>query len=66
MSRKVFVVVTKIELFAIECRKTKSKVITMACQKKRKYPKEPMRTQRKTNQIPSSAGRRERPSRDWF
>ena len=66
MSRKVFVVVTKIELFAIECRKTKSKVITMAIRRKGKYPKESMRTQRKTNQIPSSAGRRERPSRDWF
>ena len=38
MSRKVFVVVTKIELFAIECRKTKSKVIIMAYQKKRKIP----------------------------
>ena len=38
MSRKVFVVVTKIELFAIECRKTKSKLIIMACQKERKIP----------------------------
>ena len=54
MSRKVFVVVTKIELFAIECRKTKSKVITMAIRRKGKYPKESMRTQRKRTKFPQA------------
>ena len=34
-----------IERFSIECRKTKTKVITTANQNKGKYPKEPMRTQ---------------------
>ena len=36
-----------LEHFSIECRKTKTKVITTANQNKDKYHKEPMRTQSK-------------------
>ena len=36
-----------LEQFSIECRKTKTKVITTANQNKDKYHKEPMRTQSK-------------------
>ena len=36
-----------IEQFSIECRKTKTKVITTANQNKDKYHNEPMRTQSK-------------------
>ena len=36
-----------LEQFSIECRKTKTKVITTANQNKGKYHKEPMRTQSK-------------------
>ena len=36
-----------IERFSIECRKTKTKVITTANQNKGKYSKEPIRTQSK-------------------
>ena len=39
--------ISKIERFSIECRKTKTKVITTANENKGKYSKEPMRTQRK-------------------
>ena len=39
--------ISHIERFSIECRKTKTKVITMANQNKGKYHKEPMRTQSK-------------------
>ena len=35
----------KLERFSIECRKTKTKVITTANQNKGKYHKEPIRTQ---------------------
>ena len=36
-----------LEHFSIECRKTKTKVITMANQNKGKFHKKPMRTQSK-------------------
>ena len=55
-----------IELFSIDCRKTKTKVIPTANQKKEKYPREPMRTQSKTDPNALSAGKRGRPSLDWF
>ena len=37
----------RLEQFSIECRKTKTKVITTANQNEDKYHKEPMRTQSK-------------------
>lgn len=43
---------------SIKSRKSKTKVITTAGQKKGKYHKEPMRTQRKTKQTAQSAGKR--------
>ena len=41
------VVTNSLEQFSIECRKTKTKVITTANQNKDKYQNEPMRTQSK-------------------
>ena len=43
-----------------------NQIITMANQKKGKYPEEPMRTQNETNQYVQSPGKLYRPSRDWF
>ena len=43
----------------LECHETKTKVITVANQRKGKYHKEPIRTQRKYMLMASSAGKRE-------
>ena len=43
----ILVCIGTLERFSIECRKTKTKVITTANQNKGKYHKEPMRTQSK-------------------
>ena len=45
-----FIVLKVSFLASIECRKTKTKVFTMANEKKRKYPTKPMRNQSKNNQ----------------
>ena len=53
------------ERFSIECRKTKSKAITMTNHNKRKQHNEPMRTRSKYTWPASSAGKRVRRSCDW-
>ena len=52
------------EHFSIECRKSKTDVITTANQKKGKYPEEPMRNQRK-NSHRLKRGKRRRSIRDF-
>ena len=52
--------------FSIECRETKTKVIKTANREVGKYLWEPMRTQSKNNQATWGAGKRGRPSRNWF
>ena len=56
-----------IERFLIECRKTKTKVITFTNQRTRRQSNEPIRTPSKYMQpAPSAAGKRVQASRDWF
>ena len=54
------------ERFSIECRKTKTKVITLTNYNRRKQHKGPIRTRSKYMQPAPSAGKRVRPSHDWF
>ena len=44
-----------LESFSIECRKTKTKIITTANQNKGKYSKEPIRTQSKWREARENA-----------
>ena len=55
-----------LERFYIDCRKIKTKVITLANHNRHKQHNEPIRAQRKYMQPASSAGKRVRASHDWF
>ena len=56
----------RLERFSNECRKTKTKVITPANHNEHTLPNEPIRTRSKYMQPTPSAGKRVRPSHDWF
>ena len=55
-SRKPASPTQPIERFSIECRKTKTKVITTANQNEGKFQKEPIRTQSNTGNRPQARG----------
>ena len=55
-----------IEWFSFECRKTKTKVITLTNHNSRKQPNEPIRARSKYMSPVPSAGKRVQASRDWF
>ena len=55
-----------IEWFPIECRKTKTKVITLANGNRCKQHSEPIRIRSKYVKLMPSAGKRVRPKHDWF
>ena len=54
-----------LERFSIECRKTKTKVITLTNHNSRKQSNEPIRARSKYMSVPS-AGKCVRVNRDWF
>ena len=55
-----------IEQFSIECRKTKTKEITLANHKGHKHYSEPIKTHSNYMQLTQSAGKRVGMSFDWF
>ena len=54
------------DMFSSECRKTKTKVITLANHKRHRQSNEPIRTQSKCMQPAPSARKRLQASYDWF
>ena len=56
----------KIEWFSVECRKTKTKVITLANHKEHTQYSEPIKTRSNYRQLTQRAGKRVRVSHDWF
>ena len=54
------------ERYSIECRKTKTKVITLTNHNSRKKSNEPIRARSKYMSPVPSAGKRVRVSHDWF
>ena len=56
----------KIERFSFECRKTKTKVITLTNPNSRKQSNEPNRARSKYMSPVPRAGERVRVSHDWF
>ena len=57
---------TSLERVSIECRKTKTKVITLANQKGRRQSSKPIKTRSNYTQPTRSAGKCARASHDWF
>ena len=55
-----------VERFSNECRKTKTKAITLTNHNRNKTQNEPIRNQIKYKQLALSAGKRVRASHDWF
>ena len=55
-----------LERFSNECRKTKTKAITLTNHNRNKTQNEPIRNQIKYKQLALSAGKRVRASHDWF
>ena len=55
-----------IERFSFECRKTKTKVITLTNHNSRKQSNEPIRARSKYTSPVPSAGKRVRVNDDWF
>ena len=55
-----------LERFSFECRKTKTKVITLTNHNSRKQSNEPIRARSKYMSPVPSAGKRVRVSHDWF
>ena len=55
-----------IEPFSIECRKTKTKVITLANHKGHTHYSEPIKTRRDYMQLTQSTGKHSWMSFDWF
>ena len=55
-----------LEQFSIECRKTRTNVITLANHNRRRQSNEPIRAQSKYMWPAPSAGKRVRGSYDWF
>ena len=60
------VVMVALERFSIECRKTKTKAITLTNHNRNKTQNEPIENQIKYKQLALSAGKRVRASHDWF
>ena len=56
----------RIERFSIECRKTKTKVITLANHRRHRQSSEPIKTRSNYMKLTQRAGKRMRVSRDWF
>ena len=56
----------RLERVSIECRKTKTKVITLANQKGRRQSSKPIKTRSNYTQPTQSAGKCARASHDWF
>ena len=56
----------ELERFSFECRKTKTKVITLTNHDSRKQSNEPIRTRIKYMSPAPSAGKRVRVNHDWF
>ena len=55
-----------LERFSIECRKTKTKVITVANQRGHRQSSGPIKTRGNYMKLTQSAGKRVRVSQDWF
>ena len=55
-----------IERFSFECRKTKTKLITLTNHNSRKQSNEPIRAQSKYMSPAPSAGKRVQVNHDWF
>ena len=55
-----------LERFSIECRKTKTKVITLANHRGHRQSSEPIKTRSNYMKLTQSAGKRVRVSQDWF
>ena len=62
----MYMYVHVIERFSNECRKTKTKAITLTNHNRNKTQNEPIRNQIKYKQLALSAGKRVRESHDWF
>ena len=62
----VFHTLSLLERFSFECRKAKTKVITLTNHNSRKQFKEPIRARSKYMSPVPSAGKRVRVSHDWF
>ena len=58
--------IDEIERFSNECRKTKTKAITLTNPNRNKTQNEPIRNQIKYKQLALSAGKRVRARHDWF
>ena len=56
----------RLERFSIDCRKTKSKVITLTNHNSRKQSNEPIRARSKYMSPVPSAGKRVQVNHDWF
>ena len=56
----------RIQWFSVECRKTKTKVITLANYKEHTQYSEPIKSGSNYTQLTQSAGKRVRGSHDWF
>ena len=54
------------EWFSVECRKTNTKVITLADHKELTQYSEPIKTRSNYRQLTQSVGKRVRESHDWF
>ena len=55
-----------LERVSIECRKTKTKIITLANQKEQRQSSKPIKTRSNHAQATQSAGKCARASHDWF
>ena len=55
-----------LERFSFECRKTKTKVITLANHRGHRQSSEPIKTRSNYMKLTQSAGKRVRVSHDWF
>ena len=58
--------ITVLERFSNECRKTKTKAITLTNHNRNKTQNEPIRNQIKYKQLALSARKRVRASHDWY
>ena len=66
VSKQSLLTIGHLERFSNECRKTKTKAITLTNHNRNKTQNEPIRNQIKYKQLALSAGKRVRASHDWF
>ena len=66
LTEELYCLNRKIERFSNECRKTKTKAITLTNHNRNKTQNEPIRNQIKYKQLVLSAGTRVQASHDWF